>query len=107
MNLPFFRGGTVPAFLTLKQFCKRYAISERAALKMIANKELPAINLATAGTKSHKPRWRIRVSDLDAFEAGRTVKPAEPEVIPVRKPARQKQESRAVTFFKNGVRVRD
>lgn len=94
----------MPAFLTIKQFAERYGLTERAALAMVNGNQIPALNMATAGKKSGKPRWRIRESDLPEFEAARTTRAVEPSAPKVAK--NRNSESGSVQFFRAGKRVR-
>ena len=59
---------------TVEQISTRYRVKETTVLGWIHSGELRAVNVGRAPGKQ-KPRWRISVEALAAFEAARTPTP--------------------------------
>jgi len=64
------------SLLTVKQVAERYRVSQHRVLAWIQQRELKAVSVATRPGGS--PRWRIRESALEAFEALRSADPPPP-----------------------------
>ena len=78
--------------LTPSLIAERYAISVDKVLGWIRSGELRGINVATSPTG--RPRYRIDLADLEAFEARRAAVPA-----PKAKRRRRNPSSSVVEFF--------
>lgn len=57
--------------VTVKAVCQRYSVKPEKVLAWIHSGQLRALNLAT-DPNSPRPRWRILVADLEAFEQSRS-----------------------------------
>ena len=79
--------------LSVRDLCKRFAVSEHTVLGWIRSGELRAVNV---GRKlvSKRPRWRITPEALEAFELLRTPTP------PLPKTKRRKQAADVIEFYK-------
>jgi excisionase family DNA binding protein len=65
------------ATLSVCDICQRYSVSEGTVLGWIASGQLRAVNVGRKpGAK--KPRWRITLEALEAFEQARTPIPPQP-----------------------------
>ncbi len=80
---------TLPATFSPAQVAKSYGSSVDKVRSWITSGKLTAINV---GSGKVKPRWRIRQSDLDAFEAARMSKPQP-------KPARRRRKDPSITEY--------
>lgn len=76
--------------LTPPEIAERYGVSPDKVLAWIRSGELRAINLAT--TPGGRPRYRIDLADLLAFEQRRAAQP-------VARPARRRQSPDVVEYF--------
>lgn len=68
-NSDFFE--TIPPVLTISQVSQLLDISHKTIMTWIRSGELTAVNLSLSRT-SKKPRYRIRMKDLDSFLLSRT-----------------------------------
>jgi excisionase family DNA binding protein len=81
------------AVLTTQQFAERYGISVRNVEKLLRSGELTAINV---GVGRKNKRWRIRQSDIEAFERRRL---STPTTAGGQRRRRAEQESPGYTRF--------
>lgn len=63
--------------LTPPELAKRWRVSPDKILSMIGRGDLAAFNVAS--NPAGRPRWRIRMADVEAFETGRAAAPREPK----------------------------
>jgi transposase len=76
----------MPSTFSVRQVAERYAVSEHVVLAWLKSGQLRGINVARqAGAK--RPTWRIRETDLEAFEALRTPTPPSPRARRRKRPA--------------------
>lgn len=74
--------------LTPPQLAVRWGVKADKVLALINSGELKAMNLAT-NAKGERPRWKIRLEDVRAFEDARSNKP------PVAKPTGRRRREAA------------
>ena len=55
--------------LTVQQVAEVLGVDVKKVLRFIAAKELRAVDVSQS--RGRRPRWRIKVSDLELFEASR------------------------------------
>jgi excisionase family DNA binding protein len=79
--------------LSVKDLCKRFAVSEGTVLTWIKCGELRAINVGRR-PGAQKPRWRITPAALEAFELART-----PTPLPPRTRRRKRAETGIIDFY--------
>jgi excisionase family DNA binding protein len=72
--------------LTVSEVAERERVKPDTVRGWIRSGELPAIDLARRGAK--RPRFRIRLEDLQAFERGRCAGSPTPQPAPRRKAAK-------------------
>ena len=77
--------------ITPPELAKRYRVNVDKILAWIRSGELPAINIASK--PGGRPRWRIRESDIELFEARRSA------VAPAKKTRRRRRRSPGVIEF--------
>jgi hypothetical protein len=77
---------------TVAAIAERYGINCDKVRLWIKNGELAAVNVATRPTG--RPRWRIAVADLLAFEHRRRA-----AVAPARPAKRRKRQGEVIEFF--------
>lgn len=65
-------------FLTPPQVAKRLGIEASKVRAWIESKRLRAVNIAENDGIGRRPRWRVRLSDLEEFLAAREAAPAKP-----------------------------
>ena len=65
--------------LTVKDVAERYAVGLHTVLTWIHAGDLRAMNLGRT-MNGGKPRWRIKESDLEAFELLRMASPPAPKI---------------------------
>lgn len=63
---------------SVRDLTERYSVTEHTVLAWINRGELKAVNVGVAPGKK-KPRWRVTVEALQAFEAGRSTTPPAPK----------------------------
>ncbi len=63
--------------LSPPQLARRWKVSNDKILRLINNGSLKAINFAVSPTG--RPRYRIRLSEIERFEEARTTKPPQPK----------------------------
>lgn len=80
-----------PSKLTPPELAKRWGVSPTTVIGWIRSGELRAIDVARRGAR--RPRYRIDVADVLAFESGRTVVPEE------RAPRRRRREAGEVIQY--------
>ena len=61
--------------LTVEQVALRFGVKRHVVLGFIRSGELRAIDLRAKLVSSKKPRWKILIDDLEAFEHRRASKP--------------------------------
>ena len=88
-------------FLTAKQVAERWGCGVANINALIVSRRLPAIDIA-ASERRKRATWRIRLDDVETFEAARTTKPP---ATPEPRARRAIPDVGAVTFFRNGTRV--
>ncbi|HLN26424.1 MAG TPA: helix-turn-helix domain-containing protein [Gemmataceae bacterium] len=79
--------------LSIRDVCERYGVGEHTVLGWIRAGELRAINVGRRlGNK--KPRWRVTLEALEAFEQLRTPMPPPPRA------PRRKRSVEVIEFYK-------
>lgn len=79
--------------LSVRDLCERYGVTVHTVLGWIRSGELRAVNVGRRlGAK--KPRWRITVEALEAFEQARTATPPPPRA------RRRKRPAEVIEFYK-------
>ena len=91
---PPVRNHPEPATWTPPEIAARLRINVQKVLGWISSGELSALNIATK--VGGRPRYRIRVEDLQAFELRRTVVPPPP---PAARRRRQRRDDNVIQFF--------
>jgi excisionase family DNA binding protein len=71
---------------TVRDLCERYGVGEHTVLGWIRSGELQAINVGRR-PDGKKPRWRITLEALEAFELARTHTPPPPRMKCRKRPA--------------------
>jgi hypothetical protein len=77
---------------TVNDIMQRYEVSQHTVLEWIDSGELRAVDVSRK--RGGKPRWRITVQALEAFEQSRTKTPAPPP-----SPRRRKRQDDVIEFI--------
>ncbi len=72
----------MPHHLSVTELCERWACKRELVYELIRTHQLPAINIAAS--EKARPLFRVRESDVVAFEAGREVRQPTPRKKPRR-----------------------
>ena len=66
---------TISTYLRVRALEERWQVPAGKILALIRSGELPAVNLALRTGAGHRPRWRVSLDEVQAFERRRSAAP--------------------------------